>query len=114
MNALNQNLVEFELKPGVRVIVYNTQLTLGKKRRFSQLKNCHHIGSRISSFLLLLKLFWINAKQITEQMWEIPLKKERLGRICDSGRKKEKSYQINAGLLDPHVNKLLFYLQRPW
>uniref|UniRef100_A0A671UYN3 Sortilin related VPS10 domain containing receptor 3 n=1 Tax=Sparus aurata TaxID=8175 RepID=A0A671UYN3_SPAAU len=26
--ALNQNLVEFELKPGVRVIVYNTQLTL--------------------------------------------------------------------------------------
>nr|XP_057942775.1 VPS10 domain-containing receptor SorCS3-like [Doryrhamphus excisus] len=28
VNALNQNLVEFELKPGVRVIVYNTQLTL--------------------------------------------------------------------------------------
>uniref|UniRef100_A0A668T1W5 PKD domain-containing protein n=1 Tax=Oreochromis aureus TaxID=47969 RepID=A0A668T1W5_OREAU len=27
-DALNQNLVEFELKPGVRVIVYNTQLTL--------------------------------------------------------------------------------------
>uniref|UniRef100_A0A3Q3LA20 Sortilin related VPS10 domain containing receptor 3 n=1 Tax=Mastacembelus armatus TaxID=205130 RepID=A0A3Q3LA20_9TELE len=26
--ALNQNFVEFELKPGVRVIVYNTQLTL--------------------------------------------------------------------------------------
>lgn len=31
VSALNQNLVEFELKPGVRVIVYNTQLTLGKK-----------------------------------------------------------------------------------
>lgn len=30
VSALNQNLVEFELKPGVRVIVYNTQLTLGK------------------------------------------------------------------------------------
>lgn len=30
VNALNQNLVEFELKPGARVIVYNTQLTLGK------------------------------------------------------------------------------------
>lgn len=29
-NALNQNLVEFELKPGSRVIVYITQLTLGK------------------------------------------------------------------------------------
>ncbi|XP_041839727.1 LOW QUALITY PROTEIN: VPS10 domain-containing receptor SorCS3 [Melanotaenia boesemani] len=28
ISALNQNLVEFELKPGVRVIVYNTQLTL--------------------------------------------------------------------------------------
>ncbi|XP_069573922.1 VPS10 domain-containing receptor SorCS3-like [Brachyistius frenatus] len=28
VSALNQNLVEFELKPGVRVIVYNTQLTL--------------------------------------------------------------------------------------
>ncbi|XP_017289385.1 VPS10 domain-containing receptor SorCS3 [Kryptolebias marmoratus] len=28
VGALNQNLVEFELKPGVRVIVYNTQLTL--------------------------------------------------------------------------------------
>ncbi|KAF3851935.1 hypothetical protein F7725_005290 [Dissostichus mawsoni] len=28
VTALNQNLVEFELKPGVRVIVYNTQLTL--------------------------------------------------------------------------------------
>lgn len=32
VSALNQNLVEFELKPGVRVIVYNTQLTLGKNR----------------------------------------------------------------------------------
>lgn len=42
VNALNQNLVEFELKPGIRVIVYNTQLTLGKK----------HLPS------LLLK-FWI-------------------------------------------------------
>lgn len=31
VSALNQNLVEFELKPGLRVIVYNTQLTLGKK-----------------------------------------------------------------------------------
>ena len=31
VSALNQNLVEFELKPGVRVIVYNTQLTLGKR-----------------------------------------------------------------------------------
>lgn len=29
-NALNQNLVEFELKPGSGVIVYITQLTLGK------------------------------------------------------------------------------------
>lgn len=29
-NALNQNLVQFELKPGVQVIVYVTQLTLGK------------------------------------------------------------------------------------
>ncbi|MFT7807145.1 VPS10 domain-containing receptor SorCS3-like [Arapaima gigas] len=28
LNALNQNLVEFELKPGIRVIVYITQLTL--------------------------------------------------------------------------------------
>nr|XP_061792495.1 VPS10 domain-containing receptor SorCS3-like [Nerophis lumbriciformis] len=28
VNALNQNLVAFELRPGVRVIVYNTQLTL--------------------------------------------------------------------------------------
>ncbi|KAG7267824.1 hypothetical protein CRUP_017368, partial [Coryphaenoides rupestris] len=28
VSALNQNLVEFELKPGVRVIVYITQLTL--------------------------------------------------------------------------------------
>uniref|UniRef100_A0A8C4S2L0 Sortilin related VPS10 domain containing receptor 3 n=1 Tax=Erpetoichthys calabaricus TaxID=27687 RepID=A0A8C4S2L0_ERPCA len=28
ISALNQNLVEFELKPGVRVIVYITQLTL--------------------------------------------------------------------------------------
>ncbi|KAM6941368.1 VPS10 domain-containing receptor SorCS3 [Lycodopsis pacificus] len=28
VSALNQNLVEFELKPGIRVIVYNTQLTL--------------------------------------------------------------------------------------
>lgn len=34
VSALNQNLVEFELKPGVRVIVYNTQLTLGKKHFF--------------------------------------------------------------------------------
>lgn len=34
VSALNQNLVEFELKPGVRVIVYNTQLTLGKKHLF--------------------------------------------------------------------------------
>lgn len=34
VGALNQNLVEFELKPGVRVIVYNTQLTLGKKYFF--------------------------------------------------------------------------------
>lgn len=31
VSALNQNLVEFELKPGVRVIVYNTQLTLGEE-----------------------------------------------------------------------------------
>lgn len=31
VSALNQNLVEFELKSGLRVIVYNTQLTLGKK-----------------------------------------------------------------------------------
>jgi hypothetical protein len=30
VSALNQNLVEFELKPGIRVIVYFTQLTLGK------------------------------------------------------------------------------------
>lgn len=29
-NALNQNLVQFELKPGVQVIVYVTQLTLGE------------------------------------------------------------------------------------
>lgn len=29
-NALNQNLVQFELKPGVEVIVYVTQLTLGE------------------------------------------------------------------------------------
>lgn len=29
-SALNQNLVQFELKPGVQVIVYVTQLTLGK------------------------------------------------------------------------------------
>lgn len=34
VSALNQNLVEFELKPGIRVIVYNTQLTLGKKHFF--------------------------------------------------------------------------------
>lgn len=31
VGALNQNLVEFELKPGVRVIVYITQLTLGRR-----------------------------------------------------------------------------------
>ncbi|XP_019904990.2 VPS10 domain-containing receptor SorCS3 isoform X2 [Esox lucius] len=31
-SALNQNLVDFELKPGARVIVYVTQLTLGKER----------------------------------------------------------------------------------
>lgn len=37
VSALNQNLVEFELKPGVRVIVYNTQLTLGKKHLLSLL-----------------------------------------------------------------------------
>lgn len=37
VSALNQNLVEFELKPGVRVIVYNTQLTLGKKHLLSML-----------------------------------------------------------------------------
>ena len=29
-DALNQNLVQFELKPGVQVTVYVTQLTLGK------------------------------------------------------------------------------------
>lgn len=29
-NALNQNLVQFELKPGIQVIVYVTQLTLGE------------------------------------------------------------------------------------
>lgn len=29
-NALNQNLVQFELKPGVEVVVYVTQLTLGE------------------------------------------------------------------------------------
>lgn len=29
-SALNQNLVQFELKPGVEIIVYVTQLTLGK------------------------------------------------------------------------------------
>lgn len=29
-NALNQNLVQFELKPGVQVIVFVTQLTLGE------------------------------------------------------------------------------------
>lgn len=29
-NALNQNLVQFELKPGVQIIVYVTQLTLGE------------------------------------------------------------------------------------
>uniref|UniRef100_A0A7N6F6U2 PKD domain-containing protein n=1 Tax=Anabas testudineus TaxID=64144 RepID=A0A7N6F6U2_ANATE len=48
VSALNQNLVEFELKPGVRVIVYNTQLTL---------------GSFSSQFLLLQiirKIPWIN------------------------------------------------------
>lgn len=32
-NALNQNLVQFELKPGVEVVVYVTQLTLGKHGR---------------------------------------------------------------------------------
>lgn len=29
-NALNQNLVQFELKPGIQIIVYVTQLTLGE------------------------------------------------------------------------------------
>lgn len=37
VSALNQNLVEFELKPGVRVIVYNTQLTLGENHFISAL-----------------------------------------------------------------------------
>lgn len=33
-SALNQNLIQFELKPGVEVIVYVTQLTLGKEKPF--------------------------------------------------------------------------------
>lgn len=122
MNALNQNLVEFELKPGVRVIVYNTQLTLGKKPLLSWLKDCCYIGSRICSFLHLLQLFWVSANQLFSIcVWEIsiyrlkaelvlcfPLKKERVADICDSGTKTQKYYQINSGLLAPHVNKLYF------
>ncbi|XP_061686256.1 VPS10 domain-containing receptor SorCS3 isoform X2 [Syngnathoides biaculeatus] len=52
VNALNQNLVAFELKPGVRVIVYNTQLTL------APLVDSNH-RHRSSAMLMLLSVVFL-------------------------------------------------------
>lgn len=45
-SALNQNLILFELKPGVEVIVYVTQLTLGKLKKENKLVKCRQQEAR--------------------------------------------------------------------
>lgn len=51
VSALNQNLVEFELKSGLRVIVYNTQLTLGKNPLL-----CFAFSAAINVLTVILKV----------------------------------------------------------
>uniref|UniRef100_A0A8C9FY82 VPS10 domain-containing protein n=1 Tax=Pavo cristatus TaxID=9049 RepID=A0A8C9FY82_PAVCR len=62
-NALNQNLVQFELKPGVEVIVYVTQLTLGecgvKEKTIGHLSTDPLAKYNLFSFLCR-KIPWIN------------------------------------------------------
>ncbi|XP_053708942.1 VPS10 domain-containing receptor SorCS3 isoform X2 [Synchiropus splendidus] len=59
VNALNQNLVEFELKPGVRVIVYNTQLTLAPLVDSSQRNSSSAMLMLLSVVFLGLAVFLI-------------------------------------------------------
>ncbi|XP_048843157.1 VPS10 domain-containing receptor SorCS3 [Brienomyrus brachyistius] len=59
VSALNQNLVEFELKPGVRVIVYITQLTLAPLVDSSQRNSSSAMLMLLSVVFLGLAVFLI-------------------------------------------------------
>ncbi|CAL8333665.1 unnamed protein product [Lota lota] len=59
ISALNQNLVEFELKPGVRVIVYITQLTLAPLVDSSPRHSSSAVLMLLSVVLLGLAVFLI-------------------------------------------------------